>query len=133
MQKTIMIIGAGILQAPAIKIAKEMGLKKSAAESPECLKCHVTGGGTAKNVDKSFNMSEGVTCEACHGPASGYKTLHSKPENKEKAVEAGLVLGNAKDQKPCLTCHNEESPTYKKFTMAEMWKKIEHKLPAKEK
>jgi len=117
----------------ADKIAEEAGLKKPAAESPECLKCHVTGGGTAKNVDKSFTISEGVTCEACHGPASGYKTLHSKPENKEKAVASGLVLGDAKDPKPCVACHNEESPTYKKFTMAEMWKKIAHSLPAKEK
>jgi hypothetical protein len=117
----------------ADKIAEEKGLKKPAAESPECLKCHVTGGGTAKNVDKSFKISEGVTCEACHGPASGYKTLHSKPEKKAEAIEKGLAVGNAKDEKPCKTCHNEESPTYKKFTMAEMWKKIEHKLPAKEK
>jgi len=115
----------------ADKIAEEKGLKKSAAESPECLKCHVTGGGTAENVDKSFKISEGVTCEACHGAGSGYKTLHSKPENKEKAIEKGLVVGDEKDEKRCITCHNEESPTFKKFDMAEMWKKIEHKLPEK--
>jgi hypothetical protein len=113
----------------ADKIAEEKGLKKPAAESPECLKCHVTGGGTAKNVDKSFKLSEGVTCEACHGAASGYKTLHSKPENKEKAIEKGLVVGDAKNEKLCITCHNEESPTFKGFDVKKMWAKIKHNLP----
>jgi hypothetical protein len=116
----------------AEKIAKEKGLKKPAAESPECLKCHVTGGGTAENVDKSFKMTEGVTCEACHGPGSGYKTLHSKPANREKAIAKGLVIGDKSDSKPCVTCHNEESPTYKEFNMSAMWKKIAHQLPSKE-
>jgi hypothetical protein len=114
----------------ADKIAEEKGLKKPAAESPECLKCHVTGGGTAKNVDKSFKLSEGVTCEACHGAASGYKTLHSKPKNKEKAIAKGLIVGDAADETLCVTCHNEESPTFKGFDMKKMWAKIEHKLPA---
>src|SRR5512147_334788 len=69
----------------ADEIAKKKGLKKSAAESPECLKCHVTGGGAATNVEPTFKKEEGVTCEACHGAASGYKMIHNKPENKEKA------------------------------------------------
>ena len=116
----------------ADKIAKEKGLEKPAAESPECLKCHVTGGGTAENVDKSFKVEEGITCEACHGPASGYKTLHSKAENKEKAIEKGLMVGDKTNSKLCETCHNEESPTSKKFDMTKMWSKIEHKLPTAE-
>ncbi len=114
----------------AKKIAKEKGLSKPPAESPECLKCHVTGGGVAKNVDKSFDMKEGVTCEACHGAASGYKTLHAKAENKAKAVAAGLITGEA-SAKLCVTCHNEESPTFKGFKYDEYWSKIEHKLPKK--
>lgn len=112
------------------KIAKEKKLSKPASESPECLKCHVTGGGVAKNVDKTFDMKEGVTCEACHGAASGFKMLHSKAENKAKAVEAGLVTGDA-SKKTCETCHNAQSPTFKGFKYAEYWAKIEHKLPKK--
>jgi len=113
----------------AKKVAKEKGLTKPPAESPECLACHVTGGGTAKNVEATFDMKEGVTCEACHGPASGFKMIHNKAENKAKAIEAGLITG-AK-AKNCETCHNAKSPTFKGFKMAEMWAKIEHKLPAK--
>lgn len=109
----------------ADETAKKKGLTKPAAESPECLKCHVTGQGTAVK-------EEGVTCEACHGAASGYLTLHNKktPEDKAKAVAAGLVIGDAA-KKVCEGCHNAESPTFKGFKFAEMWEKIEHKGPVK--
>jgi len=113
----------------ADELAKKKGSAKPAAESPECLKCHVTGGGTAANVDATFKKEEGVTCEACHGAASGFKMLHAKAENKEKAVAAGLMIGDK--ARVCEKCHNAESPTFKGFKMAEMWAKIEHKLPKK--
>lgn len=110
----------------AKKIGVEKGLKVAPAEAPECLKCHVTGGGSAKNVEAGFKKEEGVTCEACHGAASGYKMIHSKPENAEKSKAAGLMVGAKDDAKPCEVCHNAESPTFKGFKMAEMWAKIEH-------
>lgn len=112
----------------AEEIAKKKGLTKAAAESPECLKCHVTGGGTATNVETTFKKEEGVTCEACHGAASGYKMVHNKPENKAKAKAAGLIEGSKTDPKPCQTCHNADSPTFKGFTMDEYWAKIAHGL-----
>jgi hypothetical protein len=115
----------------ADEIAKKKGLTKPAAESPECLKCHVTGGGAPANVEAGFKKEEGVTCEGCHGAASGYKMIHNKPENKEKAKAAGLMLGDKADAKPCEKCHNAESPTFKGFKMAEMWGKIAHGLPKK--
>jgi hypothetical protein len=113
----------------AKKVAKDKGIAKPPAEAPECLACHVTGGGTAKNVEPTFSMQEGVTCEACHGPASSFKMVHTKAENKAKAVEAGLITGNA--AKKCETCHNAKSPTFKGFKMAEMWAKIQHPMPKK--
>lgn len=120
-----------LLTEKANTIAKEKGLKKPAAESPECLECHVTGGGAAANVEKTFAKEEGVTCEACHGAASGFKMLHSKPENKAKAVEAGLIEGSKDNAAMCQKCHNEKSPTFKGFAVKEYWAKIEHGLPAK--
>lgn len=120
------------LKTPAAeKIAKEKGLKKPAAESPECLKCHVTAGGAPANAEAGFKKEEGVTCEACHGAASGYKMIHNKPENKEKAKAAGLVRGSKEDAKLCQTCHNADSPTFKGFKMDEYWAKIAHALPKK--
>lgn len=115
-----------LLGEAAVKIGKDKGLKVAPSEAPECLKCHVTGGGSAKNVEAGFKKEEGVTCEACHGAASGYKMIHSKPENLEKAKAAGLVLGSKEDAKACEVCHNAESPTFKGFKMADMWAKIEH-------
>ncbi|MEW6509626.1 MAG: cytochrome c family protein [Bacteroidota bacterium] len=113
----------------ADEVAKKKGLKTPAAESPECLKCHVTGGGAAKNVEAGFKKEEGVTCEACHGAASGYKLIHSKDIAKAKA--AGFTIGDKTDAKFCQTCHNSESPFFKGFKMEEMWAKIEHKGPPK--
>lgn len=111
------------------KIGKERGLKVAPAESPECLKCHVTGGGAAKNVEASFKKEEGVGCEACHGAASGFKMIHTKGD-LAKSKAAGLIVP-AKDEKQCVTCHNAESPTFKGFKFAEMWAKIEHGKPVK--
>jgi hypothetical protein len=113
----------------ADEIAKKKGSTKPAVETPACLKCHVTGGGTATNVEASFKKEEGVTCEACHGAASGFKLLHIKAANEEKAIAAGLRIGDK--ARVCEECHNAESPTFKGFKMAEMWAKIEHKLPKK--
>lgn len=113
----------------AKKIAKEKGLKTAPAEAEECLKCHVTGGGMAKNVEASFKKEEGVTCEACHGAASAYRMLHSKGD-LAKSKAAGLMVGD-KTGKECETCHNAGSPTFKGFKFADMWARIEHKLPEK--
>lgn len=117
-----------LLGDDAKKIAKDKGLKTAPAETEACLKCHVTGGGNAKNVEAGFKKEEGVTCEACHGAASAFKMIHSKGDlAKNKA--AGMIL--EKDEKVCTVCHNAESPTHKPFKFAEMWAKIEHKLPPK--
>ena len=121
-----------LLGDAAKKIAKEKGLKTAPSESPECLKCHVTGGGAAKNIDAGFKKEDGVTCEACHGAASAWIMIHNKKDDasKAKAKEAGLMLGD-KTGKACEGCHNAESPTHKEFVMKDMWAKIEHGLPPK--
>jgi uncharacterized lipoprotein NlpE involved in copper resistance len=122
-----------LLGDEAKKIAKDKGLKTAPAESDACLKCHVTGGGAAKNVDTGFKKEEGVTCEACHGAASAYITVHNKktPEDKAKAKAAGLMAMDKTNGKPCESCHNAESPSFKGFKIGEMWAKIEHGGPPK--
>lgn len=117
----------------AQKIAKEKGLKKAANESPECLECHVTAvKADAKLLDKGYNKADGVTCEACHGAGSAYKSM-AIMKDKAKAIAAGLT--QYKDEKAieaqCKTCHNEKSPTYKEFKFKEMWAQIAHPLPKK--
>lgn len=114
----------------ADELASKKGLKKPAAESPECLKCHVTGGGAATAVEAGFKKEEGVTCEACHGAASAYKMIHSKGD-LAKSKEAGMIIPSKTDAKFCQTCHNAESPSFKGFKIEEMWAKIEHHGPPK--
>jgi hypothetical protein len=118
-----------LLGEDAKKFAKEKGLKVAPNEAPECLKCHVTGGGVAKNVDATFKKEEGVSCEACHGAASGYKMIHTKGD-MAKSKEAGMIVAE-KGGKACETCHNAESPTFKGFKYETMWAKIEHGKPVK--
>lgn len=118
-----------LLGEEAKKFAKERGIKVAPSEAPECLKCHVSGGGTAKNVEATFKKEDGVGCEACHGAASAFKMAHIKGD-KAKNKELGMIVP-AKDEKFCVTCHNSESPTFKGFKFNEMWAKIEHGLPAK--
>jgi cytochrome c553 len=85
-------------------------------QSPECVGCHTTGT-TAKGV-----LLEGVSCEACHGPGSAYKSakIMSKkkwaadPEtHKKMAIEAGLIYPV---EETCTRCHREEgNPNFKPF------------------
>ncbi|MBI5729914.1 MAG: cytochrome c family protein [Ignavibacteriales bacterium] len=117
-----------LLTAKADDIAKKKGGKK-AAETPECLKCHVSG----YNVDKAlvgakFKVEDGVQCETCHGPGSGYKAMNVM-KNKEEAIKKGLIVHKEDKEKFCKTCHNPESPSYKDFKFDEMWKKIVHAKP----
>ena len=112
----------------ADSIALSKGYITAAAETPKCVKCHVLG----TDIDESlllgsFDKSQGVQCESCHGPGSEYKRP-SVMNNREEAVSKGLILHTEKE-KFCIQCHNEESPTYFEFDYEQMWKLIAHRKP----
>jgi hypothetical protein len=110
-----------LLTPKADEIAMKKGGKK-AAETPECLKCHV---GEKALVESAFK-EDGVQCETCHGAGSEYKSM-AVMKVKADAVKKGLVVPEG--EKFCKTCHNPESPSFKEFKYAEMWKKIAHPTP----
>jgi hypothetical protein len=119
-----------LLTPKANEIAKSKGLVKPAAESDECLKCHVTAHGVDKALlDPKFDMKDGVQCETCHGAGSEYKNMQIM-KDRTKAVAAGLILAKG-DEKVCTTCHNSGSPSFKEFNYAASWEKIKHPLPPK--
>jgi hypothetical protein len=98
-------------------VATKAGSTKPAAETAECLTCHVTG---------TNAKEEGVSCEACHGAGSSFKPIHNKKDTDDKAkAAAGMVMGDNL-KKSCVTCHNEKSPSFKGFEFAKMWEKIAH-------
>lgn len=106
-----------------------------AVESESCLKCHATGYGSNPELnDKKFSIEEGVSCEACHGSGSEYKSTKVM-KVKEDAVANGLrVWANDKEiEKMCLTCHamenKPENHPKAEFKFAEQYAKIAHPYP----
>jgi hypothetical protein len=113
----------------ANEIAKAKGLAKPAAESPECLECHVITATPA--ADSKFTAKDGVQCETCHGAGSGYRGM-SVMKDHAKSVAAGMTdygHDKAKIEAQCVKCHNSRSPTMKEFKFEEQWAKIAHPTP----
>ena len=109
-------------------IAEKMGIA-DATKDDKCLKCHVTAHGVAAaKKAATFSPEEGVGCEVCHGPGSLYKSM-----SVMKALAAGTQDAKAvefkKGKETCVSCHNEESPTYKPFDFEKKWAEIAHNIP----
>jgi len=97
------------------EIAKNAGIEVPYTDR-KCLKCHTTGGGRAEAT-----RDEGVGCEACHGPGSGYFEFsnHASYLDREsayrKAVTRGMypilgVRGIKARERVCKHCHRDERP-----------------------
>ena len=102
-------------------------LSADEAKDPKCLKCHSTAGAIDEKLNAGIKVAEGVSCESCHGPGSAYKAL-SIMKSREKSMENGLILPT---KEVCVTCHNEESPTFKGFDYEKSVAKIAHPDPSK--
>ncbi|MFC2114347.1 multiheme c-type cytochrome [Bacteroidota bacterium] len=101
-------------------------LKEAEKKNPKCLKCHSTAASVDKSLVGTMTVEEGVTCEACHGPGSAYKSA-SVMRDRKAAVAKGMIIP---DEKLCKKCHNSESPTFKGFDYAKYLAKIAHLNPA---
>jgi len=89
------------------RIAKNMRLKKRANEEKVCLDCHTTNV-PASQVEGQIDREDGVQCEACHGPASGWRAEHTDEGwTHQQSVERGLIdLDNlAVRAHICHRCH----------------------------
>lgn len=117
------------LETPfADSIAKANGYNTPASETPQCVKCHLLGKETDESeFTGSFDKSQGVQCESCHGPGSEYRKTNVM-KDKNKALENGLIIHTDKELF-CIQCHNRESPTYFEFDYDQMWKMIAHYKP----
>ncbi len=116
----------------ANQIAKEKGFKEPAAETWECLKCHVTGYNLdATLLGAKFKIEDGVQCETCHGAGSAYKDMKIM-QDKNLAISNGLIVHDNLEEF-CVSCHNNESPTFVKLDVNEAWDKIKHNIPEEKK
>lgn len=114
----------------ADSIATARGSSTKAVETPECLKCHTLTDADPSKIEETFDITQGVQCETCHGAGSEYKKL-SIMKDKEQSVAAGLIVHTEKEAF-CTHCHNSESPTFVSFDYDSMWDQIKHPKPAKE-
>lgn len=112
----------------ALEFAKKAGIKGSPQESPKCVKCHSTTAALAKDeVPSKMKLENGVECESCHGPGGQHKKLMAKKAKDETGFTVEIT------EKTCTGCHNEESPTYKKFEYAKFAAAIAHPRPSEAK
>lgn len=91
------------------RVARNMKLKGPAYKEPLCLDCHTTNV-PARLIAASghIDAEDGVQCEACHGPASGWKAEHTQAGwTHEQSVQRGMIdLRNVPVRGSlCLTCH----------------------------
>ena len=88
------------------RIASILNLGK-AETAPRCLACHALNPPQDQR-SRSFDPSEGVSCETCHGPASGWLGPHTERDwTHEKSVALGMydVRDVASRTENCLGCH----------------------------
>jgi Cytochrome c554 and c-prime len=96
----------------------EMNLKKldrlkdaHPEKNPLCLKCHAMGLVPEKLRAPGFNLTEGVGCELCHGPAEKYIKVHREAgwQGLSLAQKAAAGMAPTKDllyrAEMCAECH----------------------------
>jgi hypothetical protein len=89
------------------RIARNMRLKKRAYEEAACLDCH-TSNVPAALVSGNVDAEDGVQCEICHGPASGWRAGHVEEGwTHDESVARGMIDLRSVDTRAtvCAACH----------------------------
>lgn len=89
------------------RMARILKLGAKAEESPKCLVCHALYT-KPEQQGRKFEIAEGVSCENCHGPASGWLGPHTTTGwAHEKSVELGMTDTRSviRRTEKCLECH----------------------------
>ena len=89
------------------RIARNLGLKEAAHEAKICLDCHTHNIPQAQRGER-FKLSDGVSCEACHGPGERWLEKHVEEGASHDAnLKAGLYPLSDPLQRArlCLSCH----------------------------
>ena len=89
------------------RIVANLGLAGPATGEKLCLDCHAFAPPTARRGER-FRVEDGVSCEACHGPAEGWIAPHVEPGATHAGnVEHGLypLEDPVAQARLCLSCH----------------------------
>src|ERR1700691_1343165 len=93
----------------AKRISSLMDLKQPDME-PRCLGCHALNVKDTERAETFRDISDGVSCESCHGPASNWLGKHTENEKywkHEDSVKTGMkdLRDPANRAENCLRCH----------------------------
>lgn len=89
------------------RMARILKLGARAEDAPKCLACHALNP-PPEQRGRVFEISEGVSCENCHGPASawlGQHTTRSWPHEKSVALGMADTRDVIHRTEKCLECH----------------------------
>ena len=98
---------AVLLNTRSQAIAKNLGLEKPAHQADICLDCHAHNVAPARRGDK-FVLSDGISCEACHGPGERWVRSHVEPDatHARNRTHGLYPTGNDVERaRLCLSCH----------------------------
>lgn len=96
-----------LLSKDSQRIARNLGLKKPAHEEKVCLDCHAHNPPPAQRGAR-FTLSDGVSCEGCHGPAQRWLQSHTAPDASHADNVANGLYPTAQPEamaRLCLSCH----------------------------
>jgi hypothetical protein len=96
-----------LLSAQSKKIAEKLGLKQGAHNAKICLDCHAHNI-PVKQRGERFDITDGVSCEACHGPAQPWIQSHTVENNSHaNNLNKGLypTASPSAQARLCLSCH----------------------------
>lgn len=89
------------------EIARRLALPQPAHQSDLCLDCHTHNPPPAQRAP-GFQVSDGVACEACHGPAGRWLSSHVEPgatHAKNLAVGMYPTDNDVARARLCVSCH----------------------------
>jgi hypothetical protein len=90
------------------RMGRILKLEGKAEESPKCLACHALYT-TAEQRGRPFELADGVSCENCHGPASGWLGPHTTKDWPHERSVKELGMYDTRDvlrrTDRCLECH----------------------------
>ena len=94
-----------LLKERSVKMAQYLALPDKPEKSDRCLTCHALVIPTELQ-GPFYQVEDGVTCEACHGPAEGWLGTHIT-RGYEASVQVGMydTKNLVKRAEKCLSCH----------------------------
>jgi len=109
---------AALSNPVAVRMARILGLPR-ADTAPKCLACHALDV-PADERGRTFDLTDGISCESCHGPAAAWLGPHTtKDWTHEQSLQRGMydTRDLVKRSEKCLACH---LGTQEKFVDHEM-------------